>query len=788
LSGEDRSKGMSIKAFKALDRYTLAAVLPYLALSLLVLTSILLIQQTTRFSEVLGSSPAPLRLAAEVTLGLLPNILIFTLPMSVLVGTATGFGQMGHDSELTAMQAAGVGTPRLILPHVLLGLLFSLLTFYVGFWVAPAAARELRDVGLRIAFYKLESPVEPRSFYTGMPGKVIYVREGDKQTGQWGKIFMNWQEPDGQVRLVTARTGRLDFSGERTELVLEDARMATLPAGGAEEFGRGGPVTIERSASMRVRDERLDTGRAAVAKRMQEREPEFDEMGLLQLYKKARSRAVDRPTRREALIALHKRLALCLSPVVFAFFGAALGLRAGRGGRSQGVLLSLGSMILYYLISLGGEQLGRAGKLPPVLGPWLAFAAAIPCGLLLLAARRRQTGLALLSWARKGGEARAEGARQGAGAGGKRRRFVPGLLDREVLKSVSRNFLLIVSTLLLVFFVFTLFELLRFITRNHVSAALVARYFLFLTPFALVAVTPVGTLLSVLVTFALMVRRSESVAWWASGQSVFRLIQPCVFFAVLVGAGVWYVQERVMPDSNRRQNALRGRIRTGAVQADSQSEKVWVSSADSRRIYSYDPVSVGGQLNGLSIYEFDAEALHLERVFVTRGVNLSSGTYVEGEGELVEFGGSGGGAAAAGATYVSGVPIRLSAGDFYVLNNELNRPTELDSRSLSAYISKLKARGVNVAPLSVVLERKRAEPFSPLIMILVGAPLAFVFGRRGTMVALCIAIGSGLAFLGLTGGFQQAGANGLLTPPVAAWAPSLLFLAVGGYLLTRTRT
>jgi LPS export ABC transporter permease LptG len=765
-------------AIKALDRYTLAAVLPYLALSLLVLSAILLIQQTTKFTEVLGSSAAPLRLAAEVTLNLLPNILIFTLPMSVLVGVATGFGQLGHDSELTAIQAAGVGTSRIILLPLLLGLLFSLLTFYVGFWVAPAAAKELRDIGLRIAFYKLESPVDPRSFYTGMQGKVIYVREGDKETGQWGRIFMHWQEPEGQVRLVTARSGRLDFSGERTELLLEDARMTTLPAGGAEAIERGEHVTVERSQSMRVRDERLDTGRGALARRMQEREPEFDEMGLRQLSEKARTAAVDANARREATIALHKRLALCLSPVVFAFFGAALGLRAGRGGRSQGVLLSLASMLLYYLLSVAGEQLARGGTLPPVLGSWLAFATAIPCGILLLAARRRHFGFRVKA-ARPASEIRAQGAPV-VGAG-KRRPFAPGLLDGDVLKSVSRNFLLIASTLVLVFFVFTLFELLRFIARNHVSAALVARYFIYLLPFALVAITPVGTLLSVLVTFALMVRRSESVAWWASGQSVFRLIQPCVFFAVFVGLGVWFVQERVMPDANRRQNALRGMIRTGAVQADVQAGKVWVSSADTRRIYAYDPVSVGGQLNNLSVFEFDAEALHLERVLVTPGMSLASGDVVEGKGELIELG-------RGGASYERAAPIRLSAGDFYMLNSELNKPTELDSKSLSAYIRELKARGVNVAPLSVVLERKKAEPFSPLIMILVGAPLAFVFGRRGTMVALCMAIGSGLAFLGLTGGFQQAGANGLLTPTIAAWAPSLLFLAFGGYLLTRTRT
>lgn len=764
-------------AIRALDRYTLAAVLPYLALGLLVLSAILLIQQTTKFAEILGSSSAPLRLAAQVTLNLLPNILVFTLPMSVLVGVATGFGQLGHDSELTAIQAAGVGTSRVILPTLLLGLLFSLLTFYVGFWVAPAAAKNLRDIGLQIAFYKLESPVDPRSFYTGMQGKVIYVREGDKETGQWGRIFMHWQEPGGQVRLVTARKGRLDFSGERTELVLEDARMTTLPAGGAEAIARGEHVTVERSESMRVRDERLDTGRGALARRMQEREPEFDEMGLAQLTQKIYT-SDNAMQQREATIALHKRLALSLSPIVFAFFGAALGLMAGRGGRSQGILLSLASMLLYYLLSLAGEQLGRAGTLPPVLGAWLAFITAIPCGILLLAARRRHFGFGLKRM-RPSGEVRAQGAR--APGAEKRRPFVPGLLDRDVLKSVARNFLLIVSTLVLIFFVFTLFELLRFIARNHVSAAVVARYFVYLLPFALVAITPVGTLLSVLVTFALMVRRSESVAWWASGQSVFRLIQPCVFFAVFVGVGVWFVQEKVMPDANRRQNALRGMIRTGAVQTDIQAGKVWVSSADTRRIYAYDPVSLGGQLNNVSVFEFDAEALHLERVLVSPWMSLAQGAFVEGQGELIELAGG-------GAAYERGASIRLSAGDFYVLNTELNKPTELNSKALSAYISQLKARGVNVAPLSVVLERKKAEPFSPLIMILVGAPLAFAFGRRGTMVALCMAIGSGLAFLGLTSGFQQAGANGLLTPSVAVWAPSLLFLAVGGYLLTRTRT
>ena len=88
---------------RAVDRYIIQAMLPYIFLALAVLSVILLIQQSTKFAEVLGSSEAPLRLALDVSFNLLPGILMFTLPMSVLVGTATGFSRMAHDSELTAL-------------------------------------------------------------------------------------------------------------------------------------------------------------------------------------------------------------------------------------------------------------------------------------------------------------------------------------------------------------------------------------------------------------------------------------------------------------------------------------------------------------------------------------------------------------------------------------------------------------------------------------------------------------------------------------------------------------
>ena len=337
--------------------------MPYFVLALVLLTCVLMAQQATRYAEIMGAARAPLSLAAEITLGLLPNILVFTLPMAVLTGTATGFSRMGSDSELVAMRAAGVGTGRLVLPVVLLGALVSGLTLYVGLEVAPAAAYRLRRTALRAALYRLESPVEPRTFNVELPGKVVYVREGDREKGHWGKVFMQWQEAGGGPdRLITARTGRIDSSGENTELVLTDAVVTTLPPkteGAPPDDAAKAEITTERSSNLRIRDERLNAGRDAVMKRLREREREPEEMTWLRLLARVR-RGRDAEERRAYSFVLHKRLSLCTAPLVFAFLGAAIGLRMGRGGRGLGVLLSLATMIAYYLSALAGEYFVRA--------------------------------------------------------------------------------------------------------------------------------------------------------------------------------------------------------------------------------------------------------------------------------------------------------------------------------------------------------------------------------------------------------------------------------------------
>ena len=174
---------------KLIPRYVIQSALPYALLSAVLLTAILFTQQFGRFAEIAIYADVPLALAGEIAAALMPGVLVLSLPVAVLAGVLIGYARMGSDSEVVAMRAAGVGTWTLLWPALLLGLLATFAATFLHLNEAPHAARDLRRALLQGALRKLESPVEPRTFNTEIPGHVIYVRDGDKTSGKLGARF-----------------------------------------------------------------------------------------------------------------------------------------------------------------------------------------------------------------------------------------------------------------------------------------------------------------------------------------------------------------------------------------------------------------------------------------------------------------------------------------------------------------------------------------------------------------------------------------------------------------------
>lgn len=777
--------------WRLIERYIWGAILPYLLLSALLLTAILLAQQTTKIAEILVNTRIPLRSLLDILVALLPNVLIFSIPPATLAGTVIGFSRMGSDSELIALRAAGVGTWRLVWPALLLGLVLSAGTLYLNLEVAPEAARVWKQATLRAALYKLDSPVEPKSFTTDIPGYVIYVRDGDKEQGRWGRVFLYSMSGDGRTKLVTARSGRIDTAAEHSELVLSDAVITTLPSGGA---GEKEAYTTERLAQVRVL---LETGRKALLERLRNEPNDLEGMEWSALPSYAAT--LHGAAQREALTLWHKRLTFGLAPMVFCLLGVAVGLRVRKGGRGIGIVLSLLLMVGYYLISLGGEQMARAGTVGAGLGTWMATMSAIIGSFIMLFAapqirllrgrilsRDRSMDASdnvfdlsnsIITSSPKTHLHRLQSSQSIY------RLSLTSLLDTSILRSLTLSFIAAIISLVTIFQIFTLFELWRFIAATATGANIVIRYLIFLLPFALIQLAPASMLIAILACYALMARRSEAIAWWASGQSIYRLMLPGLLFAIMIGGALWLVQEQLMPEANKKQDALRARIRSGVTRVTTPLGRQWLASTETGRIYSYNYDENTGALINPVIYQFDSEGVHLKQI--TSG---SLGTWTSADkmevksAELLSLSEKQIIGEKAEKAELSQVQLPE------VFKPGIDRPSQLSAGELSAYIRKIKGRGTDPAPLMVALQRKYAEPISPIVMALIGIPLALSFGRRSAIAALASAVGIGLVYWALTGGFQQLGGYSLLPPTIAAWASTFIFMASGIYLLSRART
>src|SRR5215217_7302309 len=612
-----------------IPRYIIGAMAPYIILSLLMLTAILFAQQAAHLAELVVYADLPFSLLGSIGAALLPGVLTFSIPLATLAGIIIGFSRMGSDSEIVAMRAAGVGSWTMIWPALLIGLVLTGVTTYLHLKEAPEAARDLERIALQGALAKLDSPVEPGTFST-LPRYVIYVRDGYRELGTWGRVFIFAQSSDRTTQVFTARAGRIDSSGDQSELVLTDVLATKFPAAVAEGQAEAPPSTnplggdaqnsyvVERSQQLRFS---INTGRADIIQRLNQRDTNADSMDWSALRQRATSGTATE--KKEAIRILNRRAALSLAPFVFGLLAAALGLRIRRGGKSVGVLLTLIIVIIYYLISLLGESLARVGTVSPYVGPWLATVFILGLSLLFLLVNRIPFVSSVSSLSRRSKVSETETKLSQARHPWFSALGFPNLMDATLFRSLALSFLVCFVALAAIFNIFTLFELWRFIAVTHAGAGLVARYLLFLLPLITVELFPATMLISVLVTYALLARRHEAIAWWASGQSVYRLMLPGLFFALAMAFGSWLVQEHVMPGTNLKQDALRARIRGGEARATTRTGRQWLASTDTRRFYSYE-FGEDGRLIEPTIYELDSEAVHLAQV-----VSGKTGTWID---------------------------------------------------------------------------------------------------------------------------------------------------------------
>lgn len=753
-------------------KYLIGAIVPYFLFSWLLLSVILFVQQAGRFSDIFFSVNIPSNLVWQLAFALVPNVIAFTCPMAVLVGTVIGLSKMQGDSELVAIRAAGVGNFQITLPVLILGIVLSAFTFIINLYGVPLAARVVRQVATQTAIYKLESPIEPGVFNTEVAGYTIYVKDGDLINGQWKNIFIHTEDPaSGTVRLITSQQGRIDSTEQLSELVLEDAVSTTITPENREE-----KFISERIGEVRFA---IRTRRGELIEKLANAESSAEELGLTQLSEFAKGK--EGKERTEAEILWQRRITLGITPIIFCLLGAALVLRFNRGGRGFGVLLSLAGLITYYLFAFLGEQLARTGTVGVFAG------GLIPIGFSL-------TAIAWLLWGTKLHlfsrltpmfEKIREVFSGDSNHVERSSLFVDittGLRDFDIAVNVIKYFVLTLGFLGSIFIIFTAFELWRFAGTMDGGILLLAKYLVFLLPFIYLQLAPSAAMIATLATFIIKSRQNEIVTWTSAGQSIYRLLAPCFILMLLLGSIDLAIQEFLAPKANLLQDAYRQELRSRGKPITGPG-KFWV--AEENRIYSFTyNMSASDnekRVEGVTIYEFADKGMELQTLYRSpEAIWNRSGIALIGPVKRSRL--------TNGSIENSVVEQNIEiAADSNPFREIRKKPSQLSISDTKSRIQDSESE-VERRSFEVALERKWSTLFLPFIISMFTAPFALSLNRKGKAATVGYAIAIWLVFMGVVAVFEQFGLLGSLSPAVAVWGPLMLFGMFGAYLLTKVRT
>jgi LPS export ABC transporter permease LptF/LPS export ABC transporter permease LptG len=771
---------------RLIDRYICRQVFSHALLGLGIFSFVFFVPQLVRLMDLVVRHPGSWTTIAILFLSTLPGVLVFTLPIAVLVGVLIALGRLSADSELIAMTALGLGRRRLLVPVGILAIGATLLTLVMTLWLGPLSVRTFRTIEDRLRAGQASYQVAPRVFDERFPRMVLYVNDIDSASTRWKGVFLAGTDKD---------ISRLTLAEEA--IVIADRKEGKLELhlrnGSVHEFAPNDPGHYSLSA-FGQRDLPVEV-----------KSGEIDHVGEPGIPGRATSVLWrERQTQREASVELQRRIAFPCACIAFALLAMPIGSRPRRGGRAAGFLITLLMVTCYYLMFTIGANLARQGVIPVWTGIWSANLITAGLGLLLLPRLERMPGssrtnafvdwiIGWPAWTRfsrleTGGSTTPNGFVNHVNifSRKKRRGGIPQILDVYLLRGFVYYFLLLTIGFILLYEVFTFFELLDDIAQHRTSFVELIQYFIYLACYLFYQLAPLAALVAVLITLGVMTKNNELVAFKASGLSLYRIAVPLLITGAVLATSLVLLDDTYLPYANQRQDALRNQIKGRPAQTFYQPGQRWIFG-ENAKVYNYDLFDPDHQLfGGLNVFELNPATFEVRRrIYAARAHwNAQQGVWILESGWIRDFDY---GHVVRFAPFLGNALSELNEPPSY-FNREVRQYYQMSWWELKRYIAALGQAGFDVARLSVQLQRKISFPLIAPIIILLAIPFSILVGTRGAIGGLALGVGIAIVYWAASALTEAMGAVGQLPPLLAAWAPDTVFGFLGLYFFLKMPT
>ena len=345
------------KRIKLLDKYILRQVIEMFLMGVCVFTSIIFASDTfITLIKQISLFGIPFNVALMMIILNLPQVIVMTIPMGVLLATVMTLNGLSLKSEITVMRACGIGLQRIAKPIFVFAIVMAICSFLINETVVPVMTKQSKD----LALWSLGQKNIPE-------GKQNFVFKELNDKGSIKRLFYVGYCEDKTLHNITV----LDAAKEGTIQVLQANEGKTSPEGW--EFHKGAVYTVGDDGKVlntTLFDSSIVKFGLDMSKELNKNVAK--EMNFTKLISYIKQNAdIDKKQKNIFQIELYDKLALPLTTIALVLIGVPLAITPPRVRYNRGFLFSILIIFAYYLIRALSISFGEAGTLPAFFAAWL---------------------------------------------------------------------------------------------------------------------------------------------------------------------------------------------------------------------------------------------------------------------------------------------------------------------------------------------------------------------------------------------------------------------------------
>lgn len=357
---------------KILRDYFLREFIGPFVLALGVLTFVMILGNLIKIAELIINKGVDPLTVIKLFLFMIPYLMTYIVPIAALTAVLLALGRLSGDNELVALRASGINLFALIVPLLIIALILSLMLVIFNDRVIPYAHYASRKTLLEVGIKNPAAALEPGVFINSFQNYILFIYHIEDNKLNNVRIY----EPQGEgkpTRTIIAKRGEFIALPEKNMIKLK------LIEGTSDEPDPENPNNFYK-LNFKTYFMSLNLSQAQEKEKL-EKKPK--DMTINELKTEARRLKQEGIDPAPLITAIHEKIALAFSCLVFMLLGSPLAIITRRREKSINFGIAFLVVGIYYLLLIGSEALSLQGYVKPELAMWIPNALLGTIGLVL---------------------------------------------------------------------------------------------------------------------------------------------------------------------------------------------------------------------------------------------------------------------------------------------------------------------------------------------------------------------------------------------------------------------